>query len=103
VAAPGVTGKGNYGSEGILTTPVSVYFHTKEQIVFNIEIPHNLQLYKALNDDKAPQTQEDFMKEIIQANGTKLPQLPPGSEYVWDPAKEQLMVRHPAKATMPTK
>jgi hypothetical protein len=37
------------------------------------------------------------MQEIIAANQIKLPQLPPGEKYVFDPQTQELMVERPAK------
>lgn len=93
-AQAGVTGKGDYGGAGIVTTPISAYFQTKERVIFEIQIPHAMQLYEALNGSK-PKTQEDFMREIIQANMIRLPELPAGHKYVYDPKKGELMVEHP--------
>ncbi|MHC4181209.1 MAG: hypothetical protein ACYSWU_27235, partial [Planctomycetota bacterium] len=63
-AHPGVTGKGqNYGG-GLITTPIAVYFGTRERIVFNIEVPHALRLYQGL-EGHAPKTHEEFMKGVI--------------------------------------
>lgn len=93
-AQAGVTGKGDYGGPGIVTTPISTYFQIRERVVFDIQIPHALQLYEATNNYK-PKTQEDFMRDIIQANMIKLPELPPGHKYVYDPQKGELMVEHP--------
>jgi hypothetical protein len=36
------------------------------------------------------------MKEIIEANSIKLPKLPPGEKYIYDPAKGELQVERPA-------
>jgi len=92
-AAVGATGKGNY-EPGLITTPISAYFRTKERIVFDIAIPHALQLYEAL-EGHAPKSHEEFMEKIIKFNMIELPELPQGHEYVYDPEAKQLMVRHP--------
>jgi hypothetical protein len=93
-AQAGVTGKGNYGGPGIVTTPISTYFQAKERIIFEIQIPGAMNLYAADKGYK-PKTQEDFMRDIIQANMIKLPELPAGHKYVYDPQKGELMVEHP--------
>lgn len=100
-AKAGVTGKGQYGQGGgekpadIITVPVSQYWQAKERTVFDVQIPHALTLYKAANDDKAPDSNEAFMRDVIQANMIALPSLPEGHEYFYDPATEKLMVRKP--------
>jgi len=73
-----------------------VYFRAQERIVFEIEVPQALNLYKAVNG-KGPQTHEEFMEKIIKANNIKLPELLPRERYVYDPEKEQLMVEQPAR------
>jgi len=93
-AQAGVTGKGDYGGPGIVTTPIGTYFEARERIVFEIAIPGAMRLYDAEKGYK-PKTQEDFMRDIIQANMIKLPELPPGHKYVYDPKKGELMVEHP--------
>lgn len=97
-AQPGVASQGRSldGHEGLLVTPVKVYFRAKEMAVFTIQVPGALQLYKA-NDPqgKAPQTHEDYMTHVINANNIKLPMLPPGHKYVYDPKTEELMVERP--------
>lgn len=100
-AKPGVTGKGQYGQGSgekpmdIITVPVGTYFAAKEAAVFDIQIPHAMTLYKAMNDNKAPDSQDAFMRDIVRANQIVLPQLPEGHEYVYDPETEKLMVRKP--------
>ncbi len=103
----GVGRKGrNYGGEkdGIMapiTTPVATYFAAKGQIAFRIQVPDAMRLYKASSaDGKGPSDHETFMRDIIQANGIKLPELKPGDEYEYDPEKEELMVR---KAGVPAR
>ncbi len=92
-AQAGVSGKGNYGP-GVVTTPIGAYFQARERIVFEIAIPGAMNLYVAEKGYK-PKTQEDFMRDIIQFNQIKLPELPPGHKYVYDPQKGELMVEHP--------
>ena len=81
--------------EGIIVTPAKTLFAAKEKIKFEIEIPHTLQLYKAL-EGNAPKSHEEFMEKIIKANDIKLPELPEGHKYVYDPMLETLMVEKPA-------
>ena len=100
-AEAGVTGKGQYGSGGgekpmdILLVPLEQHFRVKERIVFDIQLKHTEDLYKAEHNDKLPGTHEEYMKEIIEKGGVKLPQLPDGHRYVFDPKEQQLMVEKP--------
>ncbi|MDR3199456.1 MAG: hypothetical protein LBU34_16425 [Planctomycetaceae bacterium] len=93
--------KGHYGQTGgeqvsdIITVPVATLFRAKEMTAFRIQVPQALQLYKAMNDNKGPETHEAFMKDIIKANNIPLPELPDGHEYIYDPATEQLMIKKP--------
>jgi hypothetical protein len=93
----GQKGRGLDPHEGIYVTPAKAYFAAKERIIFQIQIPEALKLYKAL-EGSAPKTHEEFMEQIIQANQIKLPELPPGAKYVYKPETEELMVERPQPA-----
>ncbi len=88
----GAQGK-NYGSgdAGLVTTPISAYFSAKEMIAFNIEIPRAMNTFKAFNN-RLPSSQAEFDKEIIEPANIKLPELPAGKKYMYDPVKGELMV-----------
>jgi len=96
VAKPGVTGKGGY-EEGILaplTTPLNAYWSAREMAVYDIAIPRAMQLFEFAKERK-PNSHDEFMREIIGKNNFKLPELPPGVRYVYDPKRGQLMVERP--------
>jgi hypothetical protein len=98
VAQVGVGAKGkNYGGPGFVTTPIEAYFRTGERIAFEIQIPNAMKLYKADHNNKGPKTHEEFMDIIIKENGVQLPELSEGETFIYDPATEQLLVRHPEK------
>ena len=80
--------------EGFVVTPVKALFAAKERISFEIEVPHALALYNA-TEGQGPQSHAEFMEKIIDANLIKLPLLPPGHEYLYDPMTQQLMVKRP--------
>jgi hypothetical protein len=83
---PGVSGKGEYGP-GLITTPLSVYFRIPERLVFNVEIPQAMNMYKG-EHGYFPKTQEEFMQKIIAENAIALPELrSPKERYVYDPQK----------------
>ena len=91
-AQVGVGKKGDYGP-GLITTPASAYWKAQEKIAFEVSIPKALELYKALDaNGKGPADHATFMKQIIEANRIKLPELPEGQVYLYDPSTEQLMV-----------
>ncbi|MGW8257069.1 MAG: hypothetical protein ACWGMZ_06265 [Thermoguttaceae bacterium] len=89
----GVKGRGL--GQGFIATPISAYFVMKERIVFDIKIPDAMRAYKFEHNFKAPMTNEEFMKEVIQKNRIHLPELPPGHYYLYDPKTEKLMVAKP--------
>jgi hypothetical protein len=96
-AQPGVGAQGKgYGTPdaGLITTPIAAYFSAREQITFLIQIPENMNTFKAVNG-RNPKSQEEFDREIIKAGGIKLPELPEGAKYVYDPEKGELTVVHP--------
>jgi hypothetical protein len=92
----GIKGRSLDQYEGALVTPAKAFFSAKERIVFDIQVPEALKLYKA-SEGEAPKSDAEFMEKIIRANQIKLPQLPPGHKYVYDPATEQLMVERPKR------
>lgn len=79
-----------------IVAPARGLFQTEQRMVFEVQIPHAMQLYEATNGKK-PKTHEEFMEQIIQANQIKLPELPPGQRYVYDPQTAELMVEKPAE------
>jgi hypothetical protein len=93
-AEVGVGKRGRDYQPGMVTTPVQAYFRTKERVAFDIQIPHAMQLYKA-TEGHAPKTHAEFMEKIIKENAVKLPDLPDGHRYVYDPKTEELTVEHP--------
>ena len=103
VRTPAGVGVGKKGSSlrnetgvgRIIAQPAVSLFAARERAVFEIQIPHAMQLYKALHGND-PKTHDEFMANIIKANRIKLPELPPGQKYVYDPKTSQLMVEGPA-------
>lgn len=98
VAKVGVGLKGNSlddigenDARGILAYPAVAYFKTKEKIVFEIQIPQALNLFEATNGRK-PKSQEEYMRDIIDANKIKLPILPDGMVYEYKPDVHELWV-----------
>lgn len=96
VAETGVGAKGRDYGGGVITEPVRQYFRAPQMVAFNVQIPHALQLWEATNG-RSPASHEEFMQEIITANQIKLPMLPPGEKYVYDPEKKELFVERPKK------
>lgn len=63
--------------------------HPDRTIFLNLQ--HAMDLYKG-EHGALPKTHDDFMRDIIQANNIKLPELPDDSRYVYMPDKEELMI-----------
>jgi hypothetical protein len=90
-AEVGVGRKGHDYGTGPVATPLATRWRAAERLVFSVQIPQAMNLFKATHD-RAPRTHDEFMKEIIKANQISLPELRPGERYYYDPAAEQLMV-----------
>ena len=84
----GKKGQG-YGGDPI-TEPIRQRFRLEEKIILD-QIQHGMNNYKALNG-RYPRTHEEFMKEIIEAAGISLPELPPDEKYVYDPKDAELKI-----------
>jgi hypothetical protein len=94
-AAVGMGEKGRGYGGGLVTTEVHTYWTVKEQLALGL-IQHAMDLYKAEDPNgKGPRTQAEFMKKIIKDNDIKLPELPAGQRYLYDPVKEELLVEQP--------
>jgi hypothetical protein len=90
----GIKGDSLRDEEGvgkIIASPAVALFNTREKAVFEIQIPHALNLYKALEGD-FPKTHEEFMEKIIKANAIQLPELKPGMQYRFRPDLGELWV-----------
>ena len=74
--------------------PVSSMFRTEQRLIFDMRIVPAMNLFRAMHD-RVPNSHEEFMRDIIQANNIQLPELPPGQTYVYDPHSGELMVRRP--------
>lgn len=93
-AEAGAGKKGRFEGSGFVVTPIRAFFRTEQKIIYD-NIAYNLKLYQAANGN-FPKTQEEFDEQIIAANQIKLPELPAGHRYVYDPKKGELMVEKPA-------
>jgi hypothetical protein len=91
-AQAGVTGRGNYG-QGFVLTPFSTYVRVQEKMVFE-QVKQALNLYKG-EKGHMPKSHEEFMEKIVKFNNLKLPELPAGKKYVYDPEKGELFVSEP--------
>ncbi len=96
-ARAGVGKKGRGYGGGIITEPIRQRFLIQDRLILG-QVKHAINLYKAQDPrNKGPRSQEEFMEKIIQANNLRLPELPRGERYVYDPETEKLMVERPRK------
>ncbi len=77
---------------GYLSVVTGTRFWAEHQMILN-NILHAMQLYNA-EHGRYPKTQEEFMEKIIKPNEptTRLPELPEGWEYFYDP-QEPLVLK----------
>lgn len=92
-AAVGAGAKGHGYGTGPIAASASTYWRAQEKIAFEIAVPHAVEVFKALDPKgKGPKTHEEFMEKIIKENNIKLPELPQGASYRYDPETETLMI-----------
>ncbi|MDZ7617097.1 MAG: hypothetical protein U1E05_08840 [Patescibacteria group bacterium] len=90
-AEVGVGRKGHGYGTGPIATPLATRWRAEERLIFDAQIPQAMNLFKATNG-RAPKSHDEFIKEIIEFNQIRLPELPAGQRYQYDPQAEQLMV-----------
>jgi len=93
-AQVGVGRRGHLDPQGrisIYSSSVNAFFRTRENLTYNVQIPHAMNLYKATHG-RAPRTHEEFWREIIQINNLRMPELNEGYTYEYDPQTEELYV-----------
>lgn len=97
VGTVGTRGR-SYGG-GIVSEPVSQLFKQKDRIQL-MQLEQALKLYKA-EHGALPRSHEEFMQKIVNNRqyGIRLPELPPGHRYVWDPKQGKLLVERPAASS----
>jgi hypothetical protein len=83
-------GGSDYNPAKMVSGPAAAYFRTKEKIVFEIQVPHTLNAFVALNG-RHPKSHEEYMREIIGTQ-IKLPKLPDGMVYRYHPESQELWV-----------
>jgi hypothetical protein len=99
-AAVGMGEKGRGYGHGYIAVAAASFWAVKERIALNL-IQHAMDLYKADHDGKGPRNHEEFMQKIVKENDIKLPMLPEGHKYEYDPTTEELMVMKPEDPNEP--
>lgn len=91
VGKQGETLRGHSQAQQIISGPAIQWFQVRQRAIFEIQIPHALQLYKATNG-RAPRSHEEFVREILEPNQLVLPELRAGLAYQFNPEAEELWV-----------
>lgn len=96
-----IKGRRSRRAGGHLGAVASASFFAKHQLLID-HVKHINQLYRAATGDY-PKSHDEFMKEIIQANGLPLPELEPEHEYIYVPEQPEvgLQIRLKASALKP--
>jgi hypothetical protein len=95
-AAVGAGKKGRGYGQGVIATPAATLWAVRERLVFEVQIPQAMSLFKA-TEGRPPKDHNEYMEKIIKANNIRLPELPEGDLYRYDPKTEQLMVDSPVR------
>ncbi len=89
-AEPGVGAASRDGGGGYLGQTFAAYFGAKEKIAFD-QMNYALKNFRAL-EGHFPKSHAEFMEKIIKENQIKLPELPAGNVYQYDPKDGMLYV-----------
>lgn len=86
----GAKGRSLDNESGLLVTPVKAFFSVQEKLAFEVQLKQAMDLYKASNGN-FPKSQAEFDTHIKPM--VRLPELPAGHSYVYDPQQGELMVK----------
>ncbi len=84
-------GKFDSGVQKAVASPAQALVRTKEMAAFDLQVKPTLEAYRALHGNY-PKTEKEFWDTI---KGVKLPELPAGHKYVYDPKEGKLKVERP--------
>lgn len=93
-AQVGVGKKTSRLSKSLIGYEFAALYCVRERMVFDVQIPEAMKLFKA-TEDRNPRSQEEFMEKIIKANNIHLPELSEGETYRYDPKTGELWVDPP--------
>lgn len=82
------TSSGNPAS--LISAPALAYFKLKERVVFEIQLPKQMDLFKAYHG-RPPKSHEEYMTEVV-TDQIKLPTLPAGMVYRYHTDTAELWV-----------
>lgn len=80
----------------LIAAPAHAFFKVKERVVFEMQLPKQMDLFKAYHG-RAPKNHEEYMKEVV-TDQIKLPKLPAGMVYRYHADTAELWVE-PEKGT----
>jgi hypothetical protein len=94
----GLKGRSLDEYEGIYVTPAKTLFSAKERIFYDIEFKGNYRIWR-IEQDRAPKDFEDLKAKFLDPLGltAKMPKLPEGHKYIWNPTTEELEVERPRR------
>ena len=81
---------------GPVVEPLKSLVATKERLAFDVQLKHAMDLYRATHG-RLPQSHDAFMTQIVAFNKIKLPVLPEGHKYLFDPQRGELLVERPLR------
>ncbi|MEE3372213.1 MAG: hypothetical protein VX346_22960 [Planctomycetota bacterium] len=81
---------------GPVVEPLKSLVATKERLAFDVQLKQAMNLYQATHG-RLPQSHDEFMTQIVAFNKIKLPALPAGHKYLFDPQRGELMVERPVR------
>ncbi len=91
VVKAGAKLRDNSDAQKMITGKAGVLLDAPSNTLFNIKIPHAIQLFKAA-EGRVPKNHAEFMAKIIEHNHLTLPVLIDGLVYQFNPEKEELWV-----------
>jgi len=96
VGKQGQSLKDERGIGAMIVQPARSLFAFKQRVVFEIQIPSAVKLFAA-TEGRKPKSHDEYMSKIIKANQIRLPELPAGQTYIYDPQLGELMVQKPGR------
>lgn len=82
---------------GYTLNPISTYvgalWYVQGKLALD-QAKHDLEIYKAA-EGRGPASHEEYVKKILKPARIKLPSLPEGWQYQYDPDSGELMVKVP--------
>ena len=93
-ARPGMSKKAQNLGDDPLASKAKALVMVREKVEIDIKLKKSMDLYRGLHG-YYPKTQKEFIEKIIDENKIKLPKLPEGQKYVYDPKTGELLIERP--------